>query len=671
MGGTFTKSVAVDRRLRFQGKGVATTTYPSPARGIHRSLKKLTRHISLPQIQLVAFSTTHTVNALLEGDVRPVGILAMSSPQDKKDTQKRTRLTHLRIGQQKKIKIGYRFLSTHRLEKENIKQAINELVKEGAEAIVATQAFGVDEPVNENRVIDEAHKRGIPAVGGHQISQAYGLEIRTITAVINAAILPHTTQIAEQIERVVKELKIEAPIRVMKGEGGLADLTILKKKPVVTLFSGPAATVVGATLLEEIIEGIVIEVGGTSTNLAAIKNGEPTRQYVEIFGWPTVMRSIDVRIAPVGGGGLIQVKRGLFKNKVGEVGPRSARKAGLPYAVYAGVSENVRAIQESPLPGDPANYLLLEDSGGQKLAPTLSCAANCQGFLQEGDYARGDVDSARRAMEAVAQAVGRNLDPKRVAKQVLEKAVEKLKPKVEELIDEYRLRTDRLVIYGGGGGGSVIVPYLAQKLGYEYKLLPQADAISALGAASLIQHEEIERPLGSKFGEQLRELIRRVKKRMVKGGAHPGLVTVTCEYIPARKTIRVAGWGVPDTQFVNRKDARKKAATILEGEPSFEERMGTFYIFKRENAGLLSWNKKRWAVIDQLGRVRLLMRGEGFKINQPEEINSHLPAKPVGIHLLTEDGHLNLSQLRDRKRIISVGRKFLKEDSELLVFLED
>ena len=83
---------------------------------------------------------------------------------------------------------------------------IQELKDDGAKVIVATEAFGVDDPSNEKFVMNMASKLDLPSTASHEISGIYGLEIRTLTAAVNASVLPKTVQVANYVENGNKRL---------------------------------------------------------------------------------------------------------------------------------------------------------------------------------------------------------------------------------------------------------------------------------------------------------------------------------------------------------------------------------------------------------------------------------------------------------------------------------
>src|ERR687890_1319173 len=285
VGGTFTKAVAVET---FEGKILASVMVPTThvsergvADGILVALSKLVADskIENSEIELISHSTTQAVNALLEGDTAKVGIIGMGVGLEKSNVIKRTNIKGVKLAPNKYLQTCYRFVDTSKyLGDKEIDQAINELKKEGAEVIVVSEAYSVDDPSNERFVMDRSD---IPATAGHELTGVYGLEIRTLTAAINGGILPKTTSTAKFVESAVRNEKIAAPVLIMKGDGGVTDMSTFRSKPIVTFLSGPAASVAGALLHLRVIDAIFIEIGGTSTNICAIKDGKPEVRYVK------------------------------------------------------------------------------------------------------------------------------------------------------------------------------------------------------------------------------------------------------------------------------------------------------------------------------------------------------------------------------------------------------
>ena len=212
-----------------------------------------------------------------------------------------------------------------------------------------SEAFGVEDARGEWLAMEVANDLGIPGCAGHELTGLYGLELRTVTGALNAGILPTALRTARLVEEAVAEDCGDVPVLVMRGDGGAADLGAMKRHPLVTAFSGPAASVAGALRHLAVHDGIVVEVGGTSTNVSAVRGGRPVLSYVRVLDHVTCVRSVDVRVVGVAGGSLLRVGKRMGRYRLEDVGPRSAHIAGLPYGTFATPEELEGATPEVDL----------------------------------------------------------------------------------------------------------------------------------------------------------------------------------------------------------------------------------------------------------------------------------------------------------------------------------
>jgi N-methylhydantoinase A/oxoprolinase/acetone carboxylase beta subunit len=625
VGGTFTKAVAIEMTTgQIIGKVTVPTTHTSSngvSTGIVEALKTLIQRYSIQnsEIELISHSTTQAVNALLEGDTAKVGIIGMGVGLEKSNVIKRTNIKGVKLAPNKYLQTCYRFIDTSKyLEDKEIAQAIDELKKEGAEVVVVSEAYSVDDPSNERFVMDRSD---IPATAGHELTGVYGLEIRTLTAAINGGILPKTTSTAKFVESAVRNEKITAPVLIMKGDGGVTDMGTFRSKPIVTVLSGPAASVAGALLHLRLIDGVFIEVGGTSTNVCAIKDGKPEVRYVTIMQHPTCIRSLDVRVAGVAGGSLVRWSG----RKITDVGPRSAHIAGLPYSCFAPPEEleNGQIITFKPKEGDPIDYIAIESAGGKRFAITNTCAANALGLVPEGDYARANQTSANRLSITIEQA----------ATTILDISAKKVLDVVEHVIKEYKLKKERVVLIGGGGGASVLVPYIALNQRLQYKIAEHAEVISSIGVAAAMIHEEAEKTVTNPKLEDISALADQVKKAALERGALPESITIQSEYISERSVIRVTAMGNVslDIGTANAQEIKKEEARVLACE-LFGIHDGVKCIFDTNNYHIFAceMNKKmlflkskkqqRVLVLDKYGRVRLSVENASILTGSPEQV---------------------------------------------------
>ncbi len=391
VGGTFTKAAVVDTTTgELLGKAAVPTSHHAPegvAQGVVEAFREVLSRagVGTGLVELVVLSTTQAVNALLEGDVSPVGVVGLSRASQQRDSFKRTRVGPVKLSPERVLPVYHTFLTTEDLDDAAVEGAIGDLVGRGARSIVASAAYAVEDPEPERKVLEVAARMGVPATAGHEMSGLYGLEVRTLTASVNASILPKMARTIEWVDSSMRRTGLEAPLMVMHGDLEVAALDEARRRPATTILSGPAASVAGALLYHKVLDGLFIEVGGTSTNVGVVRNGRPVTKYARIMDHPTALRSVDVRVGGVAGGSMVRLRG----RKIADVGPRSAHIAGLPYPSYQTPEalRDLRLVMLPPREDDPADYAAVENARGGRFALTLTDAANALGLVPEGDHA--------------------------------------------------------------------------------------------------------------------------------------------------------------------------------------------------------------------------------------------------------------------------------------------
>lgn len=633
VGGTFTKAVAIEIITgKLIGKSTVPTTHNSEqgvAEGIVIALKNLMENLSIQrsEIELISHSTTQAVNALLEGDTVKVGIIGMGVGLEKPNVVKRTNLKNIELSLNKYLYTCYKFLDTSKyLEDREVINTISILKKEGAEVLVVSEAYGVDDPSNEQFVMS---KSDIPITGGHELTGIYGLEIRTLTAAINAGIMPKSINTAKYVESVVRRERINCPILIMKGDGGVTDIETFKKKPILTILSGPAASVAGALLHSHVLHGIFIEVGGTSTNISIIKHGKPEIRYVTIMDHPTCIRSLDVRVAGVAGGSLIRIA----DKKIIDVGPRSAHIAGLEYSCFVKSTEleNSTIINFQPTKGDPSDYICIKTTSQKLIAITNTCAANALGLITEKDYAYGNKESAILALSILAKKMN-IVDYKEAAKIILGHSLKKIKKIIDPMIKQYELRSGQITLIGGGGGASVLIPYMAKELGLPFELVENSEIVSSIGVAAAMVYEEVEKTINEPSPNDVSLLIELAKSKALQKGALPESISIQTEYINERSVLRAIASGNIELDIgkKNRKEltfeqARNIAIDVL-GIDKVKQilDMKNYFGFTCEIIKKHIFVKEKKTpiiVIDKFGKIRLML-DNAYLINDTTSLNN-------------------------------------------------
>ncbi len=680
VGGTFTKAVAIDISTgQLLGKSTVPTTHTSETGvsvGIVSALENLlsSSNILLDEIELIAHSTTQAINALLESDTSKVGIIGMGVEPEKQNIIKRTNLQDPSINSRNDLKIAYRFLDTsHLITESEVNVVIEELKKEDAEVIVATEAFAVDDPSNEMYVMKIAMTQNIPATASHEISGIYGLEIRTLTAAINASVLPKTFEVANFVEKAIHGTGVSAPLMIMKGDGGVTDMDTFRTKPILTILSGPAASVAGALLYLKVTNGIFIEVGGTSTNICIIQNGKPEIRYVTIKDHPTCIRSMDVRVVGVAGGSMVRLKDG----RVWKVGPRSAHIAGLKYSCFADPEDlkTGELVFIKPKPNDLDEYVAIKCKGGT-YAITNTCAANALGLIDEGDYAFANRISAKIAIGILAQKLG--ISVSEMALSIVQTASFEITKIVSQILKEFKMEKDRITIIGAGGGASVLVPFVAKQIGIKYQKAEHAEVISSIGVASSMIQEEIEHTITNPTPEQISNIHKKIHAMVVEKGAVPESVVINSEYIPEKSILRVTAIGNVEYEEIAKnvftlEDAIMRASEIMQIPKDFVElsfETDSYFVFTghvEKKKLFVSKKQHHVLILDRYGRMKLSVKNgrlfQGGTLSVLEEFEEFLESRHDGIapqvHLLNDLKLIDFSGLTSTSNIISAIKQQL------------
>ncbi|MFD0704630.1 hydantoinase/oxoprolinase family protein [Alloscardovia venturai] len=551
VGGTNTKCVAIDNNTHeIIGKASVFTSHDHElgvAAGVVACFQKCMEenNISPDEVVFVAHSTTQATNALLEGDVAHVGIVGTAKGWLSSLLSKRQlHLDNIDLGTGREIAIDDEFIDGKKLTDEHIREAIESLTNKGVQVVVSTSAFGVDEDGPEAQIAKVAEDMGISATRASEITKLYGLSRRTRTAAINASILPKMLDTASKTESSVRAAGVNVPLMIMRGDGGVMDIDEMRKRPVLTMLSGPAASVMGSLMYLRASNGMYFEVGGTTTNIGVIKNGRPAIDYSVVGGHETYVSSLDVRVLAVAGGSMVRIN----KQGVVDVGPRSAHIAGLPYAVFTDPDEIANPQLElcQPKEGDPSDYVRVRLENGEAVTITNSCAANVLGYVQEGDYSRGNAEAARKAMEPVAAYCGITVEE--LCEQILAKSYEKIEECINTLAEKYKLSHEQISLVGCGGGAASLLRYSAKKMDVKYMIPENAEVISSIGVALSMVRDVVERVVPTPSAEDIRAIRQEATQKAIESGASADTIEVHIDINTQESKITAIATGSTEVQ---------------------------------------------------------------------------------------------------------------------------
>ena len=623
VGGTFTDAVVIDDSTYevVAVEKIPTTHYSENgvADGIVKVLAMAMEknNISPDEVVFIAHGTTQATNALLEGDVVKVGVLGMGKGLEGVKTKADTNMGMMPLAGNKILPTtsAYVELAGEDVTAAEIEAAYTKLLADKAEAIVAAEAFSVDRPGNEAAVMDYCSEQGFPSTATSEISKLYGLKVRTRTAVVNASIMPKMLDTANMTESSIKKAGIKTPLMIMRCDGGVMTVDEMRKRPILTILSGPAAGVAGALMYERLTDGLFFEVGGTSTDISCVKDGKVMLKYAQVGGHLTYLTSLDVRTVGIGGGSMVQLVNG----KATDIGPRSVHIAGLAYEVYADPEDMVDPVLKTcnPIADDP-DYAYVECANGKKFALSMAGAANIAGYVKEDDYAYGNVEAARRAWQPLADNMGMSLE--QCAKTVMGFAAAKNAEVARSLIKDYNVDSNTVVFVGGGGGAASVVPHLAETMGAKHKIAKNAPVISTIGVALAMVRDVLERSVINPTDEDIKAIRKEAEERAIRNGAVPESVEVEIEIDRAKNIVRATAIGATELRS---KNMTKGALSVDELRGIVADDIGTevanvsavtdngqFYVMqsmveKKSFFGLLKKKTPALRLIDDEGVIRL------------------------------------------------------------------
>jgi N-methylhydantoinase A len=631
VGGTFTKAVALDAEThRVHAHCAVPTSHGAEGgvtAGVVEALRRLLQDLgdASAAVQYVAFSTTQAMNALLEGDVARVGVVGIGAGRELRAAARRTRIGSVALAPGHELHTEHELLDAGGgLAPADVQAALLRLAERGCEAIAVSGAYSVDDPAQELAIAAAARELGMPACCGHELSGAYGLETRTVSAAINAAVLPVVELTARYVETALEAAGVGAPLLVLRGDGGAMSADSFRRRPSFTVGSGPAAGVAAALHQLEVADAIVLECGGTSSNVSVVRNGRPVLRSIRVMGRPTAIRSVDSWVVGAAGGSMARLGR----RRIAEVGPRSAHIAGLPYACFAPPEEllghELRLEALAPRPGDPPEYACVA-AAERRYALTATCAANALGLVPERAHAHGEAVLAAFAVLGQRLRVG----PEAAARALLEGAVDKVAEAAREARRCHDLSAETPLV-ALGGAAEALAPAVAERLGVELVRPEHPEVLSSIGAAlSLVRAEVVRTATSSEGAAAKLAAAQQAERECIESGAAPATVSTEAAYEPAEGVVRAVATGAVQLEVgaasrrpVGEEQRRAAAAAALrvKGAELSPLLVNDFYRVYGSDDG------REVAVVDPLGGVPLAETAREVLSGEGDELIARLEA---------------------------------------------
>ena len=447
VGGTHTDVVLINNKGFV--KKVKVLTDPSDLfNTVLTGITELLKDISPQSIKKIILSTTLTTNAVIQQNVNPVGIVVSSGPGIKAELFSSTEHYY-------KVKgaIDHRGRETEKINKQEIEEVAKKLKKAGIEYVAVVGKFSVRNPSHEiviKRILNKQFKK---VFMGHNVSGNLNFPRRISTAHLNAAVYSMHKEFFKAVKNSLDEKGINAPIQVLKADGGTMSLDASIEFPAQTVLSGPAASIIGSIPhAQENKDTLVLDIGGTTTDIAILVNKTPILEPLGIRRgiYKSLIRSLKTYSKGIGGDSFVSVQDGALV-----IGPE--RKG--PAMAFGG---------PDPTPTDAIVYLGMMEAGDKKLAE--------QGIAQIANKLKLSLDdTAKQILKTTCSMIVDH------SMEMVDRINKKPVYTVHEFMEGYKIKVEKILLLGGPA------EYLTQQIeeisGIETSAVPLSSVANAIGAA--------------------------------------------------------------------------------------------------------------------------------------------------------------------------------------------
>jgi len=456
VGGTTTDAVVVDGNMVIKTACVPTD-HDNLLKCLLMAIDELVQGIDTGKIERVVLSTTLITNMIAEGKTDPVALVLIPGPG--------TNPRDYALGESIILDgaIDFRGKEIDRLKESQIKEAATQIRAQGLTRVAVVGKFCQRNHAHE-LLVGETLACALPGAKielGHRVSGQLNFPRRAATTMLTAATKDSYERFAKDVARALKERKISAPVYILKADGGTLPLDKSVQMPVETIFSGPAASIMGVLALTAPGQScVVVDIGGTTTDLALILSGKPllSAKGARVGSLLTHVRAFAVKSVAIGGDSAVAVSCRGSEGCGGRsltVGPH---RDGLPLCMGGSI-------------------------------PTPTDALRVLGLSQIGDAAK-----AEKAMQIVAEGLG--CTALEAAQKVVDVVVDKIVFEVNEMFREWehepayriweimkKVKISARSVVGVGGGAPLLVPLVAARLGIAAIVPQYAPVANAIGAA--------------------------------------------------------------------------------------------------------------------------------------------------------------------------------------------
>jgi N-methylhydantoinase A/oxoprolinase/acetone carboxylase beta subunit len=305
-----------------------------------------------PAIKLVSMSTTLATNALVEGQGGRVALvmIGFSEADASRDGLKAA------LGSDPVIFCagGHDVHGNEtRLDLSELESALPELAK-SVSGFAVCAYFSTRNPAHELKALKLIHDgTHLPATASHQLTSKLGGPRRALTTLLNARLISMIDRLIEATQGFLASRQIDAPLMVVRGDGALVSAAFARERPIETILSGPAASLVGARHLTGLDNAVVSDIGGTTTDVAVLDKGRPRLdpEGATVGGFRTMVEAVAMRTFGLGGDSEVTLEEGTLEPRL-RLGPRRLVPLALAGQLHGGVvGREMERQLRAPNPG--------------------------------------------------------------------------------------------------------------------------------------------------------------------------------------------------------------------------------------------------------------------------------------------------------------------------------
>jgi N-methylhydantoinase A/oxoprolinase/acetone carboxylase beta subunit len=335
-GGTYTDAVLFREEAGVIAKAKSLTTRHDLSIGVAGAVESALAQTSLPapEIAMVSLSTTLATNALVEGQGGRAALVMIGFGPD--DITRGGLSEALGTDPVIFLPGGHDVHGNETpLDMTRLEEALPTLSSTVSSFAVAGY-FAVRNPAHEIRVRDRirelSHK---PVTCSHELSSKLGGPRRALTTLLNARLVSIIDRLIGSTEAFLERSGIKAPLMVVRGDGALMSAAEARLRPIETILSGPAASLVGARYLTGLDEAVVSDIGGTTTDVAVLQGGRPrlAPDGANVGGHNTMVEAVALRTYGLGGDSEVHIDERGLEAKI-TLGPRRVLPLSLLAATY-------------------------------------------------------------------------------------------------------------------------------------------------------------------------------------------------------------------------------------------------------------------------------------------------------------------------------------------------